>query len=229
LNPREVREEGSHGMPSRADMRATYRLLAAAILVVLGPVEVAAQTGARLAAGPSFVVFRPADERIAEASGFGVITRLGRGTGWGPALEFPAFGTDLTMTIAGRPLPFGHLNVWSVLGGVAYTVAGGPVSLSLSVLGGYAFNDISLAGPARTVYEQELGFRSVDLEVTNAPAFKPGVAVWLDVGPSLGILASAGYLVLRPEITLLTDTDRQAGRWRADAVVLQVGVVYRIF
>jgi hypothetical protein len=212
------------------NMRLVLRVLgAAACAVALWPTAVAAQTGGGFAAGPSFVTFRFVDDDVRDTSGYGVVTRIRGGPGWGPALEFPGFGTDIDTTIAGARVTFGHLRVWSVLGGVAYTVGDGPVSLSLSVLGGYAFNDISLADPARLAYEQRLGLRGVDVRIANAPAFKPGAALWLDVGPAVGLLASVGYLVLRPEITVLSDTGSQTIRPRADSVVLQAGIVFRIF
>ena len=107
------------------------------------------------------------------------------------------------------------------MAGVEYGVARGRLSAGASVVAGYSFNgldvDTGRVGAGRAV------------AVRNSLVWRPGVGVWWDVAPRVGIQAFYGRLFARPAVTFASDTEIATERLRVNAAVLSVGVAYWVF
>jgi outer membrane protein W len=69
----------------------------------------------------------------------------------------------------------------------------------------------------------------VKIEVGNKWAVKSELGMWYDLTDRVGVHASVAYLVVRPEVKIRTELGTQSMAWKADRLVLEVGVVYGIF
>jgi hypothetical protein len=98
------------------------------------------------------------------------------------------------------------------MAGVSYTWSVRGTSVSPRIVAGYSFNRLRGAGSAK-----------------DSLAWKPEVQIWRDVTSRAGIHVSVGYLVARPEVTIVRDSSAFTRRVKADAARMQVGVAYALF
>ena len=70
---------------------------------------------------------------------------------------------------------------------------------------------------------------SAEANATNTLVVKPEIGVWYDVNKKVGVNVNAGYMVARPDVTVVTDAGTDFRTARADQFILKVGVVYSIF
>ena len=107
------------------------------------------------------------------------------------------------------------------MGGVEYGVTRGRLASAVSLVGGYAFNSLSVdttqAGPNRAI------------AVDNALALRVGVSLWVDVSPRVGLNLFGGYRYTRPRVTFAGDSVLETHRLNADAALIGVGVAYWVF
>ena len=184
--------------------------------------QVFAQAENRISVGVSTTVNRTTDDDVDNPIGFGPLVRVNPRVGWGPAGAFNWFKADLRNPDGGTG-DFARLRVRPLMAGIAYTVSSGPVLTSFSIVGGPSFN--------KAEFRESYGGRVIEyIDADNSWAIRPGVgAIWM-VAPRVGVVGFAGYLVNRPEVTY---RDRFGtafnDRWKADSVVLSLGVVYSLF
>ena len=68
------------------------------------------------------------------------------------------------------------------------------------------------------------------IEAKTSFAFRPGISVTQTLATRVGFTAFAGYMINRPQVTYRSNTGQQVqDRWRADSIVLSVGLVYSVF
>ncbi|MEO8483022.1 MAG: hypothetical protein ABI634_12485 [Acidobacteriota bacterium] len=182
---------------------------------------VSAQTKGRVGVGASVTHNSTTDPDVQSATGVGILIRLNPHKGWGPAGAFNWFTASLADPAGGEPVA--RLRVRPLMGGVAYTIGPKVFLVSLSVVTGPSFNRVRFRG-SRSSDPSE------SIEADNSWAFRLGVGVTATVAPRVAVVGFAGYLVNRPGVVY---RDRFGttftGRWKADAVVTSVGVVYSVF
>ena len=151
----------------------------------------------------------------------GPLVRLGSGRGFGPALALNWFQTTVASAPIGSELLSSRIYVRPVMGGVSYTWASNRLSISPSVVGGVAFNSL-------TVPTEGDGNR-IAVEVGNSLIWRPGVSVWFDVNRRAALNLSAGYMMTRLRLTFLEDRRLVTNNVPGDTTIVQVGVAYKIF
>jgi hypothetical protein len=184
--------------------------------------SVFAQTQGRVSVGASVTHNSTTDGGVASATTFGPLVRLNPHKGWGPAGALNWFRADL-QNPAGGDDDFARLRVRPLMGGVSYTVGSSAVLTSFSIVGGPSFNKPQFFGS----YVPGSG---ETIEADTSFAFRPGVGVTWTLAPRAALVGFGGYLVNRPDIMYRNRFGQELrDQWKADAVVLSVGVVYSLF
>ncbi len=173
-----------------------------------------------LAVGVSLRRSAPAEEALGGRLSVGPLVRFGSGGGLGPALGFGWFEAAWNRQSAGSPL-LARIRVRPVMGGVSYGLLGERQSVSFSIVAGMAFNSLSL--PANITPGE------IPLTIGNSLAVRPGVSLWLDLDRRIAINLSGGYLMTRPRLRVLHEGQIRTRALRADAILINAGIVYKIF
>lgn len=191
----------------------TTRSLSVLIMLMLaGPA--AAQSDSRFSVGPGVTFF--------ESTGkfqFGPAVR-GRRAGFGPTLGFNWHTTEVEPGAVGLAAP-SELRVRPVMAGLSHTTIRGRFATTVAVVGGYSFNRISTTESAAEP--------PVDLRVENSLAWAPVVTLGMDLNRKFGLMATASYLVTRPQVTITSAGRETRSRLHADSLVVLVGVVVGLF
>ena len=173
-----------------------------------------------LAVGAALRLSDPHAGALKERLSISPLIKLGSGEGLGPAIAFGWFSANL-QSMTDRPGVVSRVYVKPVMVGASYTLASARVSVSPSLVGGVAFNSVSVTelGPAA----------GVPVEVDNSLAWRPGVSVWVDMGRRLALNLSAGYLMTRLRITMLQDGRLEKRDTQGDTTLVHAGLVYKVF
>ncbi len=206
-------------------LQALLVLLAA--LIAAAPA--AAQTDKLISLGLDASGYHTQTSEAGSHVDVGLLLRLNIGSGFGPAIGFQWHGTDLQGTLNGVPIPLGHLTVKPIMVGASYTHRSGRVTTVASLVGGYAFSSIRMTVPQRVAAEQRLGAFGVTPTTGHLLAWRPSAGVWYDLNDRFGVMASLGYIGIRPTITLNSSAGAQAFHVNASSLVWTLGVVYGIF
>lgn len=150
---------------------------------------------------------------------FGPMVRIGAGSGLGVAIGFGWFGADLRA--ATLDVPIGRIRVRPIMAGVRYTFRSTTTSTSVSLVAGPAINGMTSA--------DRLGAGELALDAANSFAWRPGISTWIDLSGRAALNLSAGYVVTRPELTLVSAGDVVRRRVRADTLIVRAGLAYKIF
>jgi BON domain len=150
----------------------------------------------------------------------GPLIRFGSGRGFGPALALNWFQTTLEGA-SPEPDVVSRIHVRPLMGGVSYTWASERVSLSPSIVGGIAFNSV-------TVPETGEAGR-IAVEVGNSLVWRPGVSVWIDVNRRAAVALSLGYVVTGLRVTFLENGQLVKHDVRGDTTIVHAGVAYKLF
>ena len=173
-----------------------------------------------IGAGASVRITQPAGDALAGGFDIGPIVRLRPRDGLGPTIAFNWMDAEIGTGPTGHAA-LAAVRLRPVMAGLEYGIVRGRLAAGASIVAGYAFNsldiDAALAGPGRAV------------AVGNSFVWRPGVSLWYDVAPRIGINLFGGYLFTRPEATFASDTSVVRHRMRANAVVVSAGVAYWIF
>jgi hypothetical protein len=172
-----------------------------------------------LAVGGSVRWSGPRSSSLDESLTVGPLVRLGSGVGAGLAIGFGWFNTDLHAVAAGSRLA--RVRIRPVMAGLGYTVRRGRLSATASLVGGLALNGLTIADrvdPAEAA-----------LDVDNSLAWRSGLSFWLDATDRIALNVFGGYLVTRPEVTVLDQGETLTRRLRADTVLITAGMAYKIF
>jgi hypothetical protein len=172
-----------------------------------------------LAVGAAIGWNASAGRTLDPSESIGPLIRLGSGRGLGLAVGFSWFGSDLLASDNTEEI-IGRVRIKPVMGGLGYTVRNDRVSMSLSAVAGLAFNSV--------VPGESIG-RAVPLDVTNSLAWRPAVSFWFDASGRVALNASAGYVMTRPQLSVLRDGEVVRRRLEADTFLLRVGMAYKVF
>jgi hypothetical protein len=182
-----------------------------------------AQTEGRISVGGSVTFNHTTDDGIDSAISVGPLVRLNPRRGWGPAGALNWFEADLRNP-AGGDADFAELRVRPLMGGVSYTIPAGTATLvSFSIVAGPSFN--------RARFDEDfVGAGPPAIDAENSFAVRPGVGVTWTVAPRVAVVGFGGYLINRPDIVYRDASGREfTDEWKADSIVLSVGVVYSLF
>jgi len=173
-----------------------------------------------LAVGGSFGWNNPDTGRLDTSASLGPLIRVGSGRGLGLSIGFGWYGTDLRSPSDAIEV-IGRVRLRPVMGGLGYTIRRERVSLEMTAVAGVAFNSVSSS--------DEVTGRAVPLQVGNSLAMRPAASVWIDLSGRTAINLSAGYVVTRPRLTTLEAGQVVRRRLTADAFLVRLGLVYKLF
>jgi hypothetical protein len=205
-------------------LAAPAHVVLAALLLAAVPPDAWAQTEGHVSVGGSVTFDAPIDDDVGSAVVVGPLVRLNPRKGWGPAGAFNWFRADLADP-AGGDAEFARLRIRPLMAGVGYTIGSDTTLVNFSVVAGPSFNSVDFEDEFR---DSQPGSIAIDAE--NSFVVRPGVSITHSVAPRVGITGFAGYMFNRPDITYRDAAGTVfENRWRADTLVLSVGVVYSIF
>lgn len=173
-----------------------------------------------LAVGLSFGRSVPTESHLGGRFRIGPMLRLGTGRGLGPALGFGWFRAPWRTNVPGAPA-MGEIRIRPVLAGVAYGAQGERGTVSFSLVGGIAFNSLELPD---VVTEPE-----IPLSISSSFAVRPGISMWFDVDRRFAINVAANYLMTRPRVRVLARGEIETRSLRADVLLINAGLVYKLF
>jgi hypothetical protein len=193
-----------------------------ALAIVCTASSVFAQTEGRVSVGASVTHNSTTDGDVASVTSVGPLVRLNPHKGWGPAGALNWFRADLDDP-AGAAGDFARLRVRPLMGGVSYSVGSATVLTSFSIVVGPSFN--------KAEFHDSYTAGSVEsISAENSFAVRPGVGVTWTVAPRVAVVGFGGYLINRPDVEYRNRFGQVFNdQWKADAVVLSVGVVYSVF
>lgn len=201
------------GEPDLADRRFVPRRPALAPRPTNAPVRM-------VAVGASTRIASPASDVLGSDFSVGPIVRLRPRDGLGPAIAFNWTDTAVETGPFGQPA-LATVKLRPVMAGVEYGVVRGRLSAGASIVAGYAFNSLRIdterAAPGRAI------------GVRNSFVWRPGVSMWFDVTPRIGINIFGGYLSTRPTVTFASDASVLAERLRVQSAVVSIGAAYWLF
>ena len=202
--------------------------LALAAVVWLGSVAAArAQTEGKISVGGSVTVVSPTDDQVDRAIGVGPLVRLNPKRGWGPAAALNWFRADLGNPDGSGPA-VARLRIRPLMGGVAYTVGPQHALTSFSIVAGPSFNSIELRD--EFLDSLPIGLQTPAADVNTSFAVRPGIGLTFTVAPRVAVVGFGGYLFNRPKVTFRDQFGLEhRDRWKVDAFVLSVGLVYSLF
>jgi hypothetical protein len=209
--------------------RAYAGIPVVALLLVLCAVPAAGQIDAEMGLGGGVAFYQPVDDMAHDSAGFAFIYRLGKPEGLRPTFGFNWYSLDFDAVVGGQRVRLGALRIRPIMGGYGYWVTRDRVSLAATVIAGLAFNSFDTADAARLAYDRNLDELLLRINASPAPAARAEIGVWYDLTSRFGLLGSVGYVAARPRITTTTESGRESRRLRADAVKLQIGLVYGLF
>lgn len=107
------------------------------------------------------------------------------------------------------------------MAGLRYTAMAGPVAISPSLVGGYAFNRIIV--PTTGAADR------LAVDAGNSLVWRPGVAVWIDAGRRTVVNLSVGRVLTRLNVTFVEAGVIEQRTVSGDATTVSIGLVYRLF
>jgi hypothetical protein len=202
--------------------------MAIAAVAWLGSVVAAsAQTEGKISVGGSVTVVSPTDDQVDRAIGVGPLVRLNPKRGWGPAGALNWFRADLGNPDGSGPA-VARLRIRPLMGGIAYTVGPDHALTSFSIVAGPSFNSIELRD--EFLDSLPIGLQTPTADVNTSFAVRPGIGLTLTVAPRVAVVGFGGYLINRPKVTFRDQFGvEHRDRWKVDAFVLSVGLVYSLF
>lgn len=214
----------------RASLWPTDRLAAALVRITVFaaalaalPALASAQSEGRVGVGGSITFVSPTDDDVDSVVHVGPLVRLNPRKGWAFAGALNWFRVDLRDPAGSSD--FAKLRVRPLMGGVGYNIGSDRTLVNFSVVVGPSFNSVEFE---ESFLDRQNGTPAIDVD--NSFAIRPGVSVTHTLAPRVGLTGFAGYMINRPDITYRNVAGEQfEERWRADSIVLSVGVVYSVF
>jgi hypothetical protein len=202
----------------------------AALLAAVLSCNAYAQEDNRFAVGISYAQRGDKGHNTHGGRGPGIEWRWGHSKeGWGWQYAFNWYSLGVNRSIGGSETELGEMHLRPLMGGYGYTHLMGRMALTFDAVAGVTYNTFDVSGQARDAYRDRMGVQSVDVRRSFAPIVKPEVSMWYDINRKIGLTADAGYIFARPRLTVSTPLGDDVQRFRADAVSVTVGIVYRIF
>lgn len=151
---------------------------------------------------------------------FSPLVKLGSGSGLGWAVGLDWFQAEL-QSAAGRAEVLTRVHVKPVMFGIGYAIVSERVSLSGSVVGGYAWNSLTVTDTGAV--------EGLPVEVGNSLAWRPGLSLWYDVSRRTALNLSVGHVMTRLRLTVLEGARLEKRRARGDTTIVHAGLAYKLF
>ncbi len=220
----------ARGVPGVTDVRADLRIDAPDT----APPEEPSTRGARLAPdtpelqdnpgllaiGGAVGVSRPNVEALKTRMSVSPLFKFGSGRGLGVAFGLNWFQADV-QSLAGRSDVLTRVNVKPVMIGVGYTLASDRASLSGSVVGGYAWNSMTVTETGTAA--------GLPVEVGNSLAWRPGLSFWYDLTRRTALSISVGHVITRLQLTVLDAGRLETRSTSGNTTIVHAGVAYKLF
>ena len=181
--------------------------------------EIEAEPGL-IAVGVSAGLSYPRSPALEHRVAISPVIKLGSGEGLGVAVGFDWFQAEVQLPASG-PAAVTRIHVKPMMVGLSYTLDSGRVSLSPSIVAGYAFNSLSVT--------ERGAVARLPVEVDNSMAWRIGASAWFDVSRRFALNVSGGYLITRLRLTVLEDSRLVKRDQRGDTAITHVGLAYRLF
>ena len=161
--------------------------------------------------------------------GPGLLWRIGEPkSGWGFHWGLNWYAVKIERPVGAAVTTLGKLHVRPVMAGYGYTYLIHHYAITAAVLGGYAIGSITLDPPAVDAYRATPGVTTASASASNTLVVKPEIGVWFDVSRKVGFNVNAGYMMARPDVTVVTNAGVDFRTARADRFILKAGLVYSI-
>jgi hypothetical protein len=148
------------------------------------------------------------------------LVKFGSGRGLGLAVGLDWVQAELRSQ-AGGPDILTRVQIKPIMLGAGYTIASERTSLSASVVGGYAWNSLTVTDTGSAA--------GLPVEVDNSLVWRPGVTLWRDVGNRTVLMISVGHVVTGLRLTVLNDGRLEKRSLRGDTTIVRAGVAYKLF
>jgi hypothetical protein len=201
----------------------------AAVALLACATAASGQVDATVALGGGIAFYHPLDDQASNAAGVALAYRFGKPTGWRPTFGLNWITIDFATSVAGERTPLGDLRLRPIMGGYVYGVQRGRLAVSGSLLAGYAFNSFEVDDRARLAYDRALGTTLLRVSASNSLAARTEMALWYDISSRFGVQGIVGFIASRPKVAIVDDGATTTRRLRADAVKLEIALVYGIF
>lgn len=189
----------------------------------------AGQQDADVGVGGGVAYYHAVDDEADGDLGFALVYRLGKPEGLRPTFGFNWYSMDFDTDVAGERVALGGLRIRPFMAGYGYWLRRERVTVGATAIAGVAFNSFDTADAVRIAYSHRLDELLLRVKASNSLAARAEIGVWYDLTSRFGLLASAGYVAARPTVTVSTELGRESRRLRADAIKLQLGLVYGVF
>ena len=173
-----------------------------------------------LAVGVSVGLSHPRSPALETRVAISPVIKLGSGEGLGVAVGFDWFQAEVQLATSG-PAAMTRIHVKPIMVGLSYTLDSDRVSLSPSIVAGYAFNSLSVTDRGAVA--------TLPVEVDNSLAWRIGASAWFDVSRRFALNVSGGYLMTPLRLTVLEDSRLVKQNQRGDTAIAHVGLAYRLF
>lgn len=173
-----------------------------------------------LAVGASAGWSRPSASTLGDRRSVGPLIRIGAGKGLGVAIGLDWFQASLE-SLGGDRDNLTRVRVRPIMAGVGYTFAAERVAVSPSLIGGLAFNSISVA---RTGAAEGL-----PVAVSNSLVWRPAVSVWYDINRRMAMNVTVGRVMTRLRVTVLDGARLGRRDLRGDTTTVHAGLAYKLF
>jgi hypothetical protein len=150
-----------------------------------------------------------------------------RRRGWGPSFGLSFTRTDLRAPVDGKATEIGSVTIRPVMAGIGYSVVKGRSRATFGLVGGYSFNDASVD----RALPDGVG---VDVTIENAWVVKPKVDLMFAATRRLALIASFGYTIANPDVSVTVtqngqDAFRARDHVRVDSFSVRLGGAVSLF
>jgi hypothetical protein len=172
-----------------------------------------------LAAGGSLGWSVPRLEGLRTRVAVSPLLKLGSPRGLGPVVGFDWFQADLESI--GQETPLTRVHVKPVMAGLGYTVAADRLSFTPSLVGGVAFNSLTVTSTG--------AIDGLPIEIGNSLVWRVGASAWYDLSRRVALNVSAGYLRTGLRVTIVEDGRLAKHRISGNTTLVHAGLAYRLF
>ena len=213
------------GVAGVSDVRSTVRIVGAPSASLATPARLVQTEPLQdsddprlIAVGVSLSWTEPGQRTRDGGVSVGPLVRLGAGDGFAVTADFNWFAFDL-FSAPERSLRLAHVAIRPVMAGLGYRISRRQLAAEFSIAGGVAFNSLRTSDVVGS---------AVALQVDRSLAWRPGVTVWHDRN-RVAFNSFLGYVKTRPSVWYLEDGHLDKRSLRADALLVGVGVAYKLF
>lgn len=173
-----------------------------------------------LAFGGSLGLSLPHATGLTTEAALSPLVRIGprRGLGW--AVGFDWFRVGL-QSLGGHPGVLTRVQIKPVMVGLGYTIASDRISVSPSILGGYAWNSLTITDTGTAL--------GLPVEVENSWAWRPGLSLWYDVNRRVLFNLSIGHVITGLQLTVVEGGRLEKRSVRGDTTTVHAGIAYKLF